>query len=92
MPCFRTITVKPDINESIPLVSGGSEDFPARWIALNHAVAVNDFLDCKNRVAMTNRPDPSPNPESNEQAFAFLESVFGPVSHSIPAKYKVKAP
>lgn len=67
------------------LVSGGAEDFPARWIALNHAVAVNDFLGFKNRVAMTNRPEHSPNPESNEQAFAFLEFVLGPVSRPAPA-------
>lgn len=62
------------------LVSGGSEDFPARWVALNHAIAVNDFLGHKNRVAMTNRPEHSPNAESNEQAFAFLEFVLGPVA------------
>ncbi len=62
------------------LVSGGAEDFPARWVALNHAVAVNDFLGHKNRVAMTNRREHSPNPESNEQAFAFLEFVLGPVT------------
>ena len=70
------------------LVSGGSEDFPARWIALNHAIAVNDFLGFKNRVAMTNRPDHSPNPESNEQAFAFLEYVLGPVSRASRAETK----
>lgn len=60
------------------LVSGGSEDSPARWVALNHAVAVNQFLGFKNRVAMTNRPDHSPNAESNEQAFAFLEFILHP--------------
>ena len=62
------------------LVSGGAEDFPARWVALNHAVAVNRFLGHKNRVAMTNRPNHSPNAESNEQAFQFLEFVLGPVN------------
>jgi dienelactone hydrolase len=61
------------------LVSGGSEDFPARWVALNHAVAVNRFLGYENRVAMTNRKDHSPTPESNEQAFRFLEHFLGPV-------------
>ena len=35
------------------LVSGGSEDPPARWKALNHAVAVNKLLGHENRVAMT---------------------------------------
>jgi len=37
------------------LVSGGSEDRPHRWKALNHTVAVNKLLGHKNRVAMTNR-------------------------------------
>jgi hypothetical protein len=60
------------------LVSGGSEDFPARWIALNHAVAVNRFLGYENRVAMTNRPAHAPTPESNEQAFLFLEHFLRP--------------
>ena len=55
------------------LVSGGSEDFPARWKALNHSVAVNDLLGAKNRVAMTNRKEHSPNAESNEQLYTFFE-------------------
>jgi len=55
------------------LVSGGSEDPPRRWMALNHTVAVNKLLGYDNRVAMTNRPDHSPNPESNEQIYRFLE-------------------
>ncbi|MBI5771353.1 MAG: prolyl oligopeptidase family serine peptidase [Verrucomicrobia bacterium] len=67
------------------LVSGGAEDFPARWVALNHAVAVNHFLGYKNRVAMTNRPEHSPNAESNEQAFQFLELVLGPVTAATAA-------
>ena len=55
------------------LVSGGSEDPPERWIPLNRTIEVNNFLGYKNRVAMTNRPEHSPNPESNEQAYLFLE-------------------
>lgn len=55
------------------LVSGGSEDFPARWIALNHAVSVNAFLGQKDRVAMTNRKDHPPTEESNDQIYAFFE-------------------
>ena len=55
------------------LVSGGSEDPVNRWIPLNHSVAVNDLLGYKNRVAMTNRPEHTPNPESNEVAYSFLE-------------------
>ncbi len=61
------------------LVSGGSEDGLARWVPLNHAVAVNRFLGYENRVAMTNREKHSPNPESNAQAFRFLEHFLGPV-------------
>lgn len=55
------------------LVSGGSEDPPKRWVPLNHTIAVNRFLGFENRVAMTNRPDHSPNSDSNEKAFLFLE-------------------
>jgi dienelactone hydrolase len=60
------------------LVSGGSEDFPARWTALNHAVAVNRLLAVENRVAMTNRPDHTPTSESNEQLFEFFEHFLEP--------------
>ena len=55
------------------LVSGGSEDQPHRWRALNHAVAVNKLLGNENRVAMTNRPKHSPTPQSNEQIYLFFE-------------------
>lgn len=55
------------------LVSGGSEDPPKRWTALNHTVAVNRLLGFENRVAMTNRPDHAPNAESNEQIYKFFE-------------------
>jgi len=60
------------------LVSGGSEDTPARWVALNHAVAVNRFLGYENRVAMTNRENHGPTVESNEQAYRFLEHFLTP--------------
>lgn len=55
------------------LVSGGSEDPPLRWLALNHTIAVNHLLGYDNRVAMTNRREHSPNPESNEQIYLFFE-------------------
>ena len=55
------------------LVSGGSEDFPARWPVLNHAIAVNKLLGFENRVAMTNREKHDPNEESNAQIYAFFE-------------------
>jgi len=55
------------------LVSGGAEDPPKRWKALNHSVAVNTLLGYVNRVAMTNRKSHSPTPESNDQIYAFFE-------------------
>jgi hypothetical protein len=55
------------------LVSGGSEDPPERWKALNHSIAVNKLLGFSNRVAMTNRRDRSPNAESNEQMYSIFE-------------------
>jgi dienelactone hydrolase len=55
------------------LVSGGSEDPPKRWIPLNHSVAVNRLLGYEHRVAMTNRQAHTPNPESNEQIYLFME-------------------
>ena len=58
------------------LVSGGSEDPPRRWEALNHSIAVNDLLGVKNRVAMSNRPDHSPNEQSNNILYKFLENVL----------------
>lgn len=55
------------------LVSGGAEDPPERWVALNHSIAVNRLLGYKQRVAMTNRPTHEPTPESNEQIYRFFE-------------------
>jgi hypothetical protein len=55
------------------LVSGGSEDPPARWIALNHSMAVNQLLGFTNRVAMTHRKGHTPTEESNGQLCAFFE-------------------
>ncbi|HAD60460.1 MAG TPA: sialidase, partial [Planctomycetaceae bacterium] len=62
------------------LVSGGSEDPPSRWEALNHTVQVNRLLGYTERVGMTNRPDHSPNDESNEVLYRFFEHFLGPVS------------
>ena len=59
------------------LVSGGSEDPVSRWQALNHSVQVNQILGFENRVAMTNRPDHSPNGTSNEVIYAFFEHFLG---------------
>ncbi len=44
-----------------------------RWEALNHTIAVNRILGYENRVGMTNRPDHSPNDESNAVIYAFFE-------------------
>ena len=54
-------------------VSGGAEDQPARWEALNHAVAVNQLLGYTNRVFMTNRKEHSPDAESNAKLYSFFE-------------------
>jgi len=55
------------------LVSGGAEDRPERWKALNHTVAVNALLGYRDRVAFTSRPTHDPTPESNEQIYRFFE-------------------
>ena len=55
------------------LVSGGSEDPPQRWEALNHTIAVNELLGARNRVAMTNRPKHAPSAESNAVIYDFFE-------------------
>ncbi|MBN9118393.1 MAG: dienelactone hydrolase family protein [Planctomycetes bacterium] len=54
-------------------VSGGAEDPPERWKALNHLIAVNKLLGAENRVAMTNRKLHSPDAESNELLYAWFE-------------------
>lgn len=59
------------------LVSGGSEDPIERWIPLNHSIAVNRLLGREQRVFMTNRPDHSPNAESNAVIYEFFETFLG---------------
>jgi dienelactone hydrolase len=58
------------------LVSGGSEDPPHRWRALNHSVAVNRLLGYEDRVGMTNRPGHAPTQQSNEQIYRFFEHAL----------------
>jgi hypothetical protein len=60
------------------LVSGGAEDPPARWQALNHSVAVNRLLGCERRVAMSNRPTHDPTEESNELLYRFFAWFLQP--------------
>ena len=55
------------------LVSGGSEDSPPRWTALNHTLAINKLLGHSDRVGMTNRPEHSPDEASNAVVYAFFE-------------------
>ena len=59
------------------LVSGGAEDPPERWHALNRINEVYAILGATNRVAMSNRPKHDPTEESNEQIYAFLEHFLG---------------
>jgi len=72
------------------LVSGGAEDRPHRWVALNHTIAVNTLLGYKNRVAMTNRKGHSPTPKSNAQIYAFFELWMNHSSLDVPASRRVR--
>lgn len=54
-------------------VSGGSEDQPSRWKALNHAVAVNRLLGVENRIGMHNRPEHKITPEASDRVADFFE-------------------
>lgn len=60
------------------LVSGGSEDPPQRWEALHHSREVNRLLGFDDRVAMHNRPEHDPNPESNAIIYRFFEHWLKP--------------
>ena len=60
------------------LVSGGTEDPPRNWIALNHLLAINNLLGHKDRVAMTARPSHVPTAEALELELAFLEYWLKP--------------
>jgi hypothetical protein len=66
------------------LVSGGSEDPPSRWVALNHAVAVNRLLGYTNRVALTSRPAHMPTADSNDQIYDFFEHFLKTPSPAKP--------
>ncbi|MDM4018794.1 hypothetical protein [Roseiconus lacunae] len=58
------------------LVSGGSEDPITRWQALNRTREVYRLLGATGRVMMTNRPDHSPNDDSNEVIYRFFENYL----------------
>jgi dienelactone hydrolase len=55
------------------LVSGGTEDPPRNWVALNHLVAVNKLLGKDYNVALTARQGHIPTPEALELELAWLE-------------------
>lgn len=55
------------------LVSGGAEDTPEQWKALNHSIKVNRLLGYEKRVAMSNRLLHEPNKEANEVIYSFFE-------------------
>ena len=59
------------------LVSGGAQDRPEHWTALNRTIALNDFLGYTERVAMTMRNGHTPTPESNAQVYAFFQHFLG---------------
>lgn len=60
------------------LVSGGTEDPPKNWRALNHLIEINHVLGYKNRAAMTARKTHVPTPEALEVELAFLEYWLKP--------------
>jgi hypothetical protein len=55
------------------LVSGGTEDPPRNWRALNHLAEVNRVLGFENRAAMTARSGHIPTAEALELELNFLE-------------------
>jgi dienelactone hydrolase len=55
------------------MVSGGVQDPPKNWQALNHLVAVNSLLGYQNRAFLTARKTHVPTPEALELELAFLE-------------------
>jgi dienelactone hydrolase len=60
------------------LVSGGTEDPPRNWEALNHLVAINTILGYKHRVALTSRTTHVPTPEALQLELQFLEYWLKP--------------
>jgi dienelactone hydrolase len=63
------------------LVSGGAQDRPQHWIALNHTIALNAFLGHSGRVAMTMRNGHTPTAESNTQTRAGPRTTGGRRRH-----------
>ena len=55
------------------LVSGGVQDPPKNWLALNHLVAVNSVLGHKQRAFLTARKTHVPTAAALEVELDFLE-------------------
>lgn len=60
------------------LVSGGAEDPPERWKALNRVAEVYRLLGFPRRLGLTSRPDHDPSEASNAQIVAFFEFHLTP--------------
>jgi len=67
------------------LVSGGVQDPPKNWQALNHLVAVNTLLGHKNRAFMTARKTHVPTAEALELELTFLEYFLKHAPRDNPA-------
>ena len=60
------------------LVSGGSEDRPKHWRAVNHLIAVNRLLGQTDRVLMTNREKHRPSAEDSAVIDEFFVHFLRP--------------
>ena len=60
------------------LLSGGTEDGPDRWQALNHMQAVNELLGVPNHVGLTSRKTHAPTPEAMQQTLLFFDYFLKP--------------
>ncbi len=68
------------------LVSGGVQDPPKNWQALNHLAAVNSLLGHKDRAFLTARKTHVPTAEALELELAFLEYFLKAAPRDKPAK------
>src|SRR5262245_32481347 len=68
------------------LVSGGVQDPPRNWLALNHLVAVNTLLGHKDRAFLTSRKTHVPTAAALELELAFLEYFLKYAPPGTPAK------
>ncbi len=71
------------------LVSGGVQDPPRNWQALNHLVAINTLLGHKNRAFLTARKTHVPTAEALELELTFLEYFLKHAPQDKPTKGKI---